>query len=45
MTEGEYIDEINRLKAIIDRDRTGMVAALGKILGTVRSYSWIPNGE
>ena len=37
--------EIERLKALLDRDKTGLAAALSAVRGFARGWSWIPRGE
>lgn len=37
--------EIARLKALIDRDRTGLARALNVIRDLVKGWRWIPAGE
>ena len=37
--------EIARLKALIDRDRTGLANALNNVRQVILSYGWIPAGE
>jgi len=37
--------EIDRLKKLLDRDKTGLAAALSAIRGFARGWSWIPRGE
>jgi hypothetical protein len=37
--------EVNRVRDLIDRDRTGLAAALNDVRKHLASYSWIPNGE
>lgn len=41
----ELIDEVDRLKKLIDRDRTGMAAGLADVRKVLASYGWIPAGE
>ena len=40
-----YQKEIDRLKSIIDRDRTGLANALNAVRQVAKSYGWIPAGE
>ena len=37
--------EIARLKALIDRDRTGLAEALAKCLGVIRGYDWLGDAD
>jgi hypothetical protein len=37
--------EIDRLKKLLDRDHTGLAAALVSVQKTVRSWGWIADGE
>lgn len=37
--------EIERLKQLINRDRTGLAAALSAVRGFAASYGWIARGE
>lgn len=37
--------DIAALRKLIDRDRTGLAAALNKVRGTLQSYSWLARGE
>lgn len=37
--------EIERLRDLLDRDRTGLAAALNAIRVVTRGYGWIPSGE
>lgn len=37
-------DLIARLKAMLDRDRTGLAAALDRVRNIIHGWSWIPDG-
>ena len=40
-----YRIEIERLKQLINRDKTGLANALNAVRQVLRGYSWIPAGE
>jgi len=41
----ELEEEVERGRKLIERDRTGMAAALNEIRRVAIGYGWIPNGE
>ena len=37
--------EVQRVRDLIDRDRTGLAAALNEVIRYLSAYAWIPSGE